>query len=183
MVGGLDTSGDRVVYVYQRTGKKWTPGAALQPSIPVAGDGFGRSVALSANDDTAVVGAPFVDGVLSDTGSAYVFTRSGSTWTQQAVLTRTLASSTQYEFGGAVAVLGSDDVVVGAFNGGQGAVYLYRHTASGWNVGTQMPRPATTKFSYYGLGSLATGKTTSGMTVVAGAADWEGNGAVNIFRS
>ena len=46
------------------------------------GDSFGYSVALDG--DTVLVGAYGDD---SSPGSAYIFTRSGTTWTQQAKLT------------------------------------------------------------------------------------------------
>lgn len=63
-----------------------------------AGDSFGWSIALSGDGSTLVVGAPFessattgIDGdqagnsVLA-AGAAYVFTRTGTTWSQQAYL-------------------------------------------------------------------------------------------------
>ncbi|WP_414533357.1 hypothetical protein [Magnetospirillum fulvum] len=48
------------------------------------GDWFGSSVSLSSDGNTAVVGA---NGALSTAGAAYIFTRSGGTWTEQAKLT------------------------------------------------------------------------------------------------
>jgi hypothetical protein len=51
-----------------------------------ANDNFGRSVALSG--DTALVGSPRDDIELTlDQGSAHVFVRSGTTWSEQAKLT------------------------------------------------------------------------------------------------
>ena len=70
--------------------------AYLKASNTGAGDYFGWSVAISG--DTVVVGAPYeassatgVNGNQSDNaaltaGAAYVFVRSGGTWTQQAYL-------------------------------------------------------------------------------------------------
>ena len=46
-------------------------------------DDFGYSVGLSSDGNTALVGARFEN----PSGAAYVFTRSGATWTQQQKLT------------------------------------------------------------------------------------------------
>ena len=61
--------------------------AALAPDGALAGESgeghFGQSVALSADGNTALVGAPSAGG---EAGAVLVFTRTGSTWTQQAEL-------------------------------------------------------------------------------------------------
>ena len=54
------------------------------PQTAAAGDYFGCSVSLSG--DTALIGADGDDDNGVDSGSAYVFTRTGTTWTQQAKL-------------------------------------------------------------------------------------------------
>ncbi|MBL9117330.1 MAG: FG-GAP repeat protein [Verrucomicrobiaceae bacterium] len=111
-----------VAYVYVRTGSVWTQQAYLKASNTEAGDQFGRSVAIDG--DTIVVGAMQedssamgvngnqADNTSTDSGAAYVFTRSGTVWTQQAYLK---ASNTNPgdAFGGSVAVRG-DTVAIGA---------------------------------------------------------------------
>ncbi len=94
----------------------------LKASNTGAGDWFGFSVAISG--DTVVVGAPFessnvtgVNGTQSDNsafqaGAAYVFTRSGSGWSQQAYLKGSNTGADD-KFGNSVAISG-DTVVVGA---------------------------------------------------------------------
>ena len=61
--------------------------ATLAPDGLLAGESgagrFGQSVALSAGGNTALIGAPAADG---EAGAVRVFTRTGSTWTQQAEL-------------------------------------------------------------------------------------------------
>ncbi len=61
--------------------------AKLTASDGAADDYFGFSVAISGDGSTAVIGARDDDDRGSISGSAYVFTRSGSSWTQQAKLT------------------------------------------------------------------------------------------------
>lgn len=147
-------------YVFIRTGTKWTEQKILTPTIkPDAGDSFGYSVAVSAN--TAVVGAVGeaggIGGVGGDgkdntqakAGAAYVFFRSGTTWTQQAYLKASKPEINDL-FGIAVAVSG-DTVVVGAPNesgngkgkdGGQsnnlakssGAAYVFTRATTTWRA-------------------------------------------------
>jgi hypothetical protein len=109
-------------YVFSRSGTTWSQQAYLKASNTDLGDLFGYAVAISG--DTAVVGALFeassatgvngnqANNSASHAGAAYVFGRSGSTWSQQAYLK---ASNTGADdgFGSAVAIFGSA-VVVGA---------------------------------------------------------------------
>ena len=76
------TNSGRAAYVFTRSGTTWSQQAKLTAAGAAAGDDFGSSVAIAGS--TAVVGA---EGSNSGTGAAYVFTRSGSTWSQQAELT------------------------------------------------------------------------------------------------
>ncbi len=110
-------------YVFVRNGSTWSQQAYLKASNTDVNDAFGRAVAISG--DTIVVGAPVegsnATGVNGDevnnnangSGAAYVFTRNGSTWTQQAYLK---ASNTGVDdrFGHSVAIAG-DSIVVGAY--------------------------------------------------------------------
>jgi hypothetical protein len=108
-------------YVFVRGGTTWSQQAYLKASNTGANDYFGNSVAVSG--DTVVVGAPYEDsgttGVNStpnesaaDSGAAYVFLRSGTTWSQQAYLKASNTGANDY-FGWSVSVSG-DTVVVGA---------------------------------------------------------------------
>ena len=71
-------------YVFTRTGGVWTEHAKLRASDGAMLDVFGASVALDG--DTAVIGAREDDDNGLQSGSAYVFTRSGGVWTEQAKL-------------------------------------------------------------------------------------------------
>ncbi len=98
-------------YVFVRSGSVWSQQQKLTASDAAASDDFGISVSLSG--DTAVVGAPFdTTAAGSAAGSAYVFVRSGSTWSQNQKLTASDAAAND-EFGSSVAVSGAT-VLVGA---------------------------------------------------------------------
>ena len=127
---GEDTGANAAgsAYVFTRSGTTWTQQAKIQASDPEAVDLFGYSVAIEA--DTVIVSAPVEDPAgLTSAGSAYIFTRDGTTWTQQIkILASDRASSD--EFGTSVAISG-DTVIVGAKyedpdgTGDAGAAYIF----------------------------------------------------------
>jgi len=109
------------------------------------GDWFGWSVSISG--DYAMVGAPYEDhdvtggNVLSNAGSAYIFKRSGITWTEE---TKLVASDRQQDdyFGVSVSISG-DYAIVGApyedhdFSGANymsaaGSAYIFRRSGTTW---------------------------------------------------
>jgi hypothetical protein len=98
-------------YVFVGSGSTWSEQQKLTASDGAGGDHFGYSVAVSG--DTAVIGAHQDDDNGSESGSAYVFVRSGSTWTQQQKLTA-LDAAQDDEFGYGVAVSGNT-AVTGAY--------------------------------------------------------------------
>jgi len=71
-------------YVYVRSGTSWSQEAHLIPSPHAAFDYFGASVALSGDTIIASASSDTIAGV--DAGSAFVFRRTGTTWTQEALL-------------------------------------------------------------------------------------------------
>jgi hypothetical protein len=89
-------------YVFVRNGTSWTEQQKLTASDASTGDFFGGSVAISG--DTVLVGA-YGDNHSgsSNAGSAYVFVRSGTTWTEQQKLTAADATLDD-TFGASVAV-------------------------------------------------------------------------------
>jgi hypothetical protein len=91
----------------------------------------GWSVALSADGSTALIGGPNDN---QETGAAWVFTRSGATWSQQAKVVGTGAVSSFPEQGSAVAL--SDDgntALVGAPFDGDGAARVFTRSGSTWS--------------------------------------------------
>ncbi len=129
---GDDDTGDfsGSAYVFIRTGTTWTQQAKLIASDGAEHACFGRSVSLSG--DTALIGAYGDD---SHKGSAYVFTRMGTNWTQQ---TKLLASdgSPEDRFSWSVS-LSRDTAFIGAIydndNGaGSGSVYVFTRTGTTW---------------------------------------------------
>jgi uncharacterized repeat protein (TIGR01451 family) len=119
-------------YVFVRSGGTWSPQQKLTAADGAADDRFGASVAISG--DTAVVGAPADDvGANANQGSAYVFIRTGTVWSQQQKLTAADGAADD-EFGNAVAASG-DTAVVGAYldDAFRGAAYVFVRSAGAWS--------------------------------------------------
>lgn len=135
-------------YVVGRSGTTWSLQAYVKASDTSANADFGAAVAVSG--DTLVVGSPgaiAADGTSPRAGRAYVFTRSGGVWSQEAILKG--PSLARDLFGGALAIL-ADTVAVGApaDNLESGAVYLFHRTAAVWSQGTRVAAPVSGRAAY-----------------------------------
>jgi hypothetical protein len=131
LVGAPRDSGEvGAVWVFTRTGSSWTPQAKLTGGDEESGAGrFGRSVALSADGNTALIGAPNGGGG----GAAWVFTRAGSAWTQQAKLTGADESGNGW-FGQSVALSADGDTaLVGGYvdHSDTGAAWVFERSGAG----------------------------------------------------
>ncbi|MEO6690099.1 MAG: choice-of-anchor D domain-containing protein [Dokdonella sp.] len=132
-VGATDGAG--AAYVYVLAGATWTLQAQLSAADPKPFSNYGRAVAIVG--DTIVVGAQSADGAMDSAGAAYVYTRTGSTWSQQAKLFAADGEGFN-DFGAAVAVSGNS-VVIGApstFINGEnvvGAAYVFVRVGSTWS--------------------------------------------------
>lgn len=178
-VSGRDDGGNEsgAAYIFVRTGETWAQQAKLTASDAGAGDEFGISVAISG--DTVVVGAHADDDGAANSGSAYVFTRSGDAWTQQAKLTASEAHASDY-FGGGVAVEG-DTAVIGAMNDddlgvNSGAAYVFARSGGIWVQQAKLTPDHNGDQIYFG-GVLS----ISGDTLAAGAYLDGSYGAVYLF--
>jgi uncharacterized protein (TIGR03437 family) len=109
--------------VFVRSGGVWSQQQELTASGGTANDSFPQSAVVSGG--AAVIGAATRDGAR---GAAYVFARSGGTWSQQQELTAS-DSAAGNAFGGSVSVDGST-VVIGSTsnNDGRGAAYVFATT-------------------------------------------------------
>jgi hypothetical protein len=120
------------IYVYVLGEEGWTLQARLEADPGIEYAHLGRGVDLSG--DTIVASAHGED---TQTGSAYVFERTGSSWAQVARL-QALEPHPWQEFGAAVAIDG-DDIAVGCtsdstFGTSAGSVYWYQRSGGAWNL-------------------------------------------------
>lgn len=122
------------VYVFVHNGTEWAQQARLIASDSQAASQFGFAVALDG--DTAVIGTIGDDAQSTNAGAAYIFTRTGTTWTQQQKLIASDAG-TYHQFGYAVAVSGNTALIGAPFatiNGfPYGAAYSFTRTGTTWS--------------------------------------------------
>lgn len=102
-------------YVFSRNGSSWTQQAYIKASNTGAEDNFGAAVRFNANGTILAVGAPFeasaattvngsqTNNAATNAGAVYVFSRSGSSWTQQAYL-KSSNGGAEDNFGNALAL-------------------------------------------------------------------------------
>ena len=198
------------VYVFTRTGAKWAqqaylkasnPGRPVDPKDPDDfgdGDQFGFGLALSADGNTLAAGAPSEDsrasGInnnafqkddsLANSGAVYVFTRTGSAWSQQAYVKASNSDGGDlfgYSIGlsadgNAMVVSGYDEDgstrqingIPDNLHGGTGALYVFRRRGSDWSQEAYLK-------AANGEGNDSLGYSVSisqdGNTIAGGAAD------------
>ena len=193
------------VYVFTRTGTTWSQQAYIKASntgepgvgdqFP-EGDQFGFSIGLSADGNTLAVGAMGEDsgatGINGDqndntqpgSGAVYIFTRNGSTWSQQAYIKasntfantlfgygvglsadgNTLAASSYDEGGSARTINGVQD----RNRRGSGAIYVFTRTGTTW---TQQAYLKASNAEFMDSLGYSLAISQDGNTVAGGAAD------------
>ncbi|MFH1223465.1 MAG: cadherin-like beta sandwich domain-containing protein [Pseudomonadota bacterium] len=124
-------TGNGIAYVFTRSGSTWVQEAKLTASDGTDDDRFGCSVGIYG--DTIVVGAMREDTTQLQSGAAYVYTRSGTTWTERQKLKNPTPGATYY-FGTSVGIYG-DVIVVGEPNyltGYWGAAHVFTGSGASW---------------------------------------------------
>jgi hypothetical protein len=209
-----DAYNSGAVYVFTRNGGSWTQQAYVKASNAGNGDHFGNAVALSADGNTLAVGAFWessaATGVngnqdnnsIPQAGAAYVFTRRGGTWTQQAYIKASNTGNAGEgdlpgegdQFGFSVAL--SDDgntLAVGApsedssasgINGNQkdesaltaGAVYVYTRSGTAWTQQAYVKSEATPMATAGDQFGYSVALNADGNTLAVGVYDEGGSG-------
>ncbi|MEX2124868.1 MAG: FG-GAP repeat protein [Woeseia sp.] len=151
VIGSTQDDDAGSAYVFTRAGTSWTEQAKLTGSEVAESDAFGLSVAVSG--DTAVIGVPFLDGAGDGSGAAYVFTRTGSDWTEEATLTASDAAEND-QLGRSVAVSG-DTVVVGSTEDddagfASGSAYVFTRTGTNWTEQAKLTASDAAEFDRFG---------------------------------
>jgi trimeric autotransporter adhesin len=201
--------GSGAVYLFERTGATWAQTVYLKSDAPAAikgGDLFGYSVALNANGTALAVGSydegsaagingPF-DNKLGGSGAAFVYRRSGTTWTRDAFL-KAKEQDRNDSMGNAIAI--SDDgntVAVGALDedtlesginavkaghtgetdvpddNSSGAVYVFVRGTSGWSQQASFKASNAGKNDQFGIKLALSG---DGNTMAVGATAEDSN--------
>ena len=171
-----DNSGNTdegVAYIFYWNGSAWTQQAKLEASDGAAGFNFGNAVAIT--DKYAAVGALMKT---SETGAVYIFTRSGTTWTQRIILGAggSIPSdlSTGEQFGYGIDVH-KNSMVISAGNRaspkGSGHAYVFTTSDEGvtWTQRKKFTTPSGDIHDNYGCDSKGVAIDETSETVVVGA--------------
>ena len=156
-INGVDSGS---AYVFTRSGKTWVQSTKLIANDASKGDSFGWSIGIS--DDTVVIGAPRDDELGENSGSAYVFTRSGDTWIQQAKLTA--SDGTEGDVFGISASLSGDTIVIGADLNEEkglnaGAAYVFTRTGNIWSQQAKLTAEDASEGDIFGVRVALDGNT------------------------
>ncbi|MCP4362322.1 MAG: hypothetical protein GY796_30315 [Chloroflexi bacterium] len=183
-----DTGFDRnlgAAYVFAYNGSSWSQ----QRKLPVVDarkfsyDTRGKTVAISADGGTAFVGAPGVDGAGGSTpGAVYVFSRSGSRWTQTQKIEGPIGGAAGIGRGMALSDDGKTLLVGGVYSPsgpiiGHGIVYAYKKSSGVWGEVASLIPSGGVQFDEFGT-AIATNHNAT--TVLVGSPN-NGSGRVHIF--
>ena len=149
------SSGSAYIFTRSDGDGMWSEQAKITASDAAEGDWFGSSVSISG--DIAIVGAWRDDDNGFDSGSAYIFTRSGDdgVWSEQAKITASDAAEFN-EFGGSVSISG-DTAIVGALGDddkatNSGSVYIFTRTDDGvWSEQAKITASDGEAFDSFGV--------------------------------
>jgi len=183
------------VYIFNRSGSTWTQQAYVKASNTGAGDNFGSALTLSGDGATLAVGAWLedsaatniggtqTDNIASASGAVYVFSRSSSTWSQQAYVK---ASNTQTDdyFGFVLGLSDNGDILAAGASGessaatgvggnqsdnsdnASGAVYIFSRSGTTWSPQAYVKAPNTNTLDQFGSALSLSG---DGQTLAVGA--------------
>jgi hypothetical protein len=151
LVGGYnDSNATGAVWVFTRSGSTWTQqGEKLtaKSGEEISEGGFGSAVALSGEGDTALIGGA----AHGFPGAAWIFTRSGSTWTQQGERLTAASKEPSEDFGRTVALSADGSTaLIGGLNGTPGAAWVFARSGSAW---TQQGAQLTLEHEEVGTGA------------------------------
>ena len=175
-----DTGGNAAgaAYIYVRSGNSWSQQQKIQSSNIGAGDEFGCAVSINSDGTYAIVGAWAEDTTATTAGSAYIFTRSGTTWTQQAQIQASPAASNDY-FGISVEITpDANYAIVGAYfsSGTNGAAYVFSRSGTSWTQQAKLVASDAASADYFGWHVAI---SSDGSYAIVGANGEEGTGNSN----
>jgi len=173
--------GAGAAWIFTRQGSSWSQQAKLVGTGATGNANQGWSVSLSGDGDTAVVGG-FNDNDAA--GAAWIFTRQGSSWSQQAKLVGTGATSNAEQGFSVSLSADGNTAIVGGLNDQNGAefgsTWVFTRTGKVWSQ--QGPKLVATDATGSAAQGFAVSLSANGnAAVVGGPADNNGLGAAWIF--
>jgi hypothetical protein len=176
-------------YIFKYTNGLWTE-TKLYARDPAQSDNFGRSVSISGDGLTAIVGADRDDGVNNyrgNSGSAYIFKYANGGWSQTAKLYAGDAAIVDF-FGRSVSISGDgltaivgaygDDGVNNNYLSSSGSAYIFKYANGGWSQTAKLYAGDPASADFFGWSVSISG---DGLTAIVGA--YGDNGVNNNLSS
>ncbi len=180
LIGGCADNGFvGSAWVFTQSGGIWTQqGPKLTGSGEIGGGLFGESVALSADGNTALVGAGQDNG---NVGGVWVFTRSAGVWTPESAKLTGAGESGSGLFGESVSLSADGDTAMIGGPGdasGAGGAWVFTRSLGVWTPqgGKLTPSPGTGDF-----GASVSLSADGNTALIGGDGDGGGAGAAWVF--
>jgi|GEM_PF-1409875 len=166
-------AGQGAVYIFDKTGSNWSQTAKLTASDGVAGALMGLSVSISSDGAIVLTGAPLAAvGPNANQGAAYIFTRTGSSWSQTAKLTASdgaagdsFGDSVSISADGTTALVGAGYATIGG-RLNQGAAYVFGKSGANWSQTAKLVASGGSVNDTFGNSVAA---SLDGSTIIIGA--------------
>ena len=161
------------VYVYVRVKDKWVEQQKFTPRDVDAGDIFGSAVSIDG--DYAIIGSLWDDDKGNRSGSAYIYKRIRTVWTQEAKLVAS-DGARNAEFGFSVHISGKY-AIVGAYahNSGTGAAYVFVRNGEKWTEEAKLTASDGQAKDDFGI-SVSINGTTGNVAALVGSYRHDGKG-------
>ena len=173
-------------YVFTRSGTTWTQEQKFRSVDSLAADRFGISVSMDADGTRCVIGAYLSDVRSVNGGAAYVFSRSGTAWTEEADIYST-DSGIYSQYGWSVSMSGNGDrVVIGCpksdENGNDSGVsYTFTRSGTTWTK-EQKIIPSVNGISYIFGWSVSMSSDGVRMAITGKSSGFDSLGRLFIFK-
>lgn len=137
------------VYVFVKNNGTWVEESIISPSELINSDNFGYSLTIDNLGNRLAVSAPGQDpSGVSDAGAVYIFSRSGSTWTQEAKILP--ANPTARRMLGQVIKFDSSANRIAINAEIPQNVYVYSRSGTTWTLETKITKPETANYAFGG---------------------------------
>lgn len=177
-----DLANAGTVHVFEHNGTQWSEPTRLVAPQPSAGMRFGTSITL--DDGHMVISAPYETRDYTSSGSAYVYTGSGASWSLRTRLEAPDVHDGQIF--GYKCLLAGDTLAVSApaddhAGGSSGAAYVFTYDGQGWADARKLVADDTKTYAYFGY---ALGMHGNQLVVGAPGDNESGSaaGAVYVFQ-
>ena len=178
-----------VVYMFARTGTDWPEQQKVSASGLLAEDEFGYSVSLNSDGTTLAVGAPRESSDVTGIGAAYIFTRTGTSWSQQEKVVATSQGQEDY-FGYSISLSGDGNTLAVGAKGedssavrvggnqsdnnasGSGAAYIFTRAGTAWSQQAYVKASNTGAEDEFGY---SVSLSSDGSTLAVGARSEDSN--------